>query len=396
MKTTRLAAAVLAATVATAVPAQAAPTGGQWEQFGRDGAKTHYQLSTGGLHAGSVTGLREKWRRTGELPGGAAYTGGRLYLADTTTDYTGRIRRLNPATGQVEATVARIRNRAFEGLAVAGGTLLVQSVDNQRTRVFVTAFSLGGSPKWEVALPVGEYNASHFTVSGTTVVIATGAICWPQCQTWTLRAFDTATGAAKWATPLGGYGADTSSVVLGSAVMHAITRPNNGGQAVAAFALDTGAPLWTAAATSTPAGWGGAVFTSGAGTVCSLNAGSGTRRWCHDDQAIFYGDLAFGPEAVYLPDQDGRLLRLRPSDGQVVWTTTLGGRIATPLASGGGTAYAYVRYSGRNEIVAVRATDGMVLKRVTISTTVRPFVDQLILAEGRLILIGTSVVALGL
>lgn len=388
------------AAVVVATTGAAAATTGQWTQSDGNPAADNYQLSTGGLHVGNAGDLTLAWTRIpvlfGDRIGGAAVAGGRLHIAYG----TGTLESYDARTGTVLGTVV-VPDRELGQLAVVDGVVYARTRSTVTTGNYLASYTPAGVRRWEAALT--DEVVTPFAVGGGLVLVTTGPKCRDICTGFSLRAFRADTGAPVWTSAVAGdaYSYARPTIVGDTALVTAFGPvPGGGGDSIAfAYRLATGAPRWRRSAPGFDvAGWGGRTYTAGYEGLCSYATATGTRRWCVEQAGEYFDEIAFGPGALYADSPGDAVLSLDPDTGAQRWRRSYDRGyeltvVRGNLVSGGGVVYAFVSHqnfdpdSSLYEVVAMRAADGAVLRRITVEPGASHDF-RLMLAAGRLYLVG--------
>jgi outer membrane protein assembly factor BamB len=271
----------------------------------------------------------------------------------------------------------------------------------------VSAFTTAGAPLWTRSLipptdRAGEASGGGLAVAGETLFVTTGF--------GRLVALDVATGGERWVQDLDASGG--APTVAGDLV-YVVARDSRAW----AIERDTGRVAWTLEGTPSTANFTGgagpavtgdvAIFPFPSGEVLAAFPQGGLRRWSSviagarpgEAGALAASDISADPvivgDTVYVGNLSGRVVALRASTGDRLWTATEGA--LTPVVPAGGSLF-FV--NDINELVRLDAGDGAPVWRtalplsennrgLTLRTT--RFVHYgPILAGGRLILASTD------
>jgi outer membrane protein assembly factor BamB len=215
------------------------------------------------------------------------------------------------------------------GVTLAGGHLIAATRDG----ALVGLDPLTGAERWTFQARAEDDASAQFHAAPVTV----GADVLVADDRGTVRRVDGATGALRWAAPVGAPVYHTPAAADGL-----LAVPTTRGTLVV-LRLADGAERWRAAIgvagrtrVSTPAVSGGRLFVGGSdGSVRAFDAASGAALWTHSsDGNVRAQPLAIGP-LVYVGTLGRRLVALDAADGTERWRTTLRGRLKSAMLSTG-------------------------------------------------------------
>ena len=214
---------------------------------------------------------RERWRTPLEASSVADVTveGPTAFVGDV----EGSVYAVNLATGEIRWT-ADAGGRIEGTVAVADGRVFVSVPDPAARTVTVRAFEVaGGSSPWSAAQPVGSTAATIPAADEGTVVVGS--------SDRVVRGLDDSSGATRW-----------ESVAL--------------------------SPFFTANGAALDEG--SAYIADLSGGIYRLDAGDGARVWDHqlNDRVVRSSPVVSG-SAVLIGLNDGRLVALDATDGDLVW-----------------------------------------------------------------------------
>lgn len=266
----------------------------------------------------------------------------------------------------------------------------------------VSAFGVDGQALWtrELTPPTdgrGEASGGGLAVAGNTIYATTGF--------GRLAALDVATGAVRWVQDLDASGG--APTVVGDLV-YVVARDSR------AWAIErnTGRVAWTLDGTPSTANFAGgagpavngdvAIFPFPSGEVLAAFPQGGLRRWASviagarsgEAGAVAANDISSDPvisgDTVYVGNLSGRVVAMKTSTGDRIWTATEGA--LSPVLPVGGSVFLV---NDINQLVRLDARNGEAVwreqlptqvesRRLTIRTTRHAHFGP-ILAGGRLI-----------
>lgn len=209
---------------------------------------------------------------------------------------SGRVYGLDAETGKVR-WARRQKGEIASSPAIAGSQVFVSSMDGM-----LSAYGLGGTPKWKFSTQGSPVESSPLVVDGRVYVGA-----------WNgkLYAVDAATGKADWTF-------QAAADIKGSAAM---------------------------------AG-GSVVVADYAGNVYSLDPATGAERWRYSGGKRFYGGPAVSGTTLVIGDVGGAVIALDASSGRQLWRHATTGYVYSSPAIAKGTVFVG-SYSGRFEALSL-------------------------------------------
>jgi outer membrane protein assembly factor BamB len=192
----------------------------------------------------------------------------------------------------------------------SGADFVVGRAGGPESRTLVALDRRSGTQRWSTVVP-GEY-LGGVAADSTVVLVTVGE---------TTVAYDAATGARRWEAPFA-QASDTYAVRIIDGVATGVTGTGSNPNAIQAFDVATGRPLWTSPASPVqrPEPTDGNVYVDvGDGGVGALDPTTGRLRWKVEHQQETGGIVA-GPGLV-LDVQNGEWQALDPSTGQLRWTS---------------------------------------------------------------------------
>jgi outer membrane protein assembly factor BamB len=333
-----------------------------WPMFRFDAAHTGWNPSERTISRSNVANLVPVW--TGATPtaiqlsspavaGGTIFVGGSAMGGIHAFDTSGQLLWTVPFSS-VDSSPAAAARRAFVTgndralhafAAETGDELWVTSLGagflSSPTVVGSTVFVGGalayalrakdGSVLWSAPTAVGVINASP-TVANNTVFLGAGAAVY---------AFDAATGASVWTTPVLNQVESSAAVVDGA--LYLGTKETPGGR-VYALDVQTGSVLWSrhfeGEISSSPAVWNGRVYVgSWDHYVYCLDAATGQTVWKVRTGDIVGSSPAVANRVVYVGSSDERLYAIDAVRGTVLWSYQTGGNIQSSPSIVNGRVY---------------------------------------------------------
>jgi outer membrane protein assembly factor BamB len=283
-----------------------------------------------------------------------------------------RIGRRAAPTGKVLGFAAAPVDALFLGRPVASGGLLhtVSAYEGGEARAHLWAYAMGGEVVWkrEVA---GEKFVAEPVLAGSMVIAVSESGCYEAeaiaCKRTTLRAFRARDGALTWERTVTG-GNPGVSASAGRVVVHRVPgagRRDDG--LITAFAAGDGRELWSRA--GIPVG-GRTIIDHdrvyvASGRLWALGAGTGATAWVTGDRG--FHDVESSPEGIFAVSGADRVVGLDAGGGQR-WAAP--GSPAGPLTVSNGVLYFQnyvIATRGPAQLVALRATSGELLRRLTIT-----------------------------
>jgi outer membrane protein assembly factor BamB len=276
--------------------------------------------------------------------------GGRVYVGDT----SGFLAALDSTTGAT-TWEEDVGGAIDGGQAVAGDLVVVGTKAGD-----VVAYSETGSLVWRQPLDAGAVLASLLVADGVIYVGTDGG------QLVALSPLD---GHVLWRTSVDG------PVSRGPAFWDGVLYFGTGTGRMYAVGAGDGTERWTVelgpGQVGTPAVSGGRVYVgrglNGAGPdhdLVALDVRDGSEVWSFPSETgrqVHVGAIAHG--RVYAASEDGNLYALESATGELIWTASIGGRLATLASVVGDVVYVS---STAGTVHAVDAATGDVLWAVEV------------------------------
>lgn len=242
----------------------------------------------------------------------------------------GLVEALNAQTG---ALVWKAQTYTTAGApAVTGGTLYV-AADDGTVRAFDAA---SGNARWSFTRTVGVSAQmgldGYVGVSGDTVYVTSDA--------GAIYALDAATGKPRWIYPLP---TSLTHIYTAPVLAFGLVYIASSGPSGAIYALDaaTGKPRWTA---TQQGGFDGQPLVAGdtlyvgandPDTFHAYDAKTGASRWSYNAGPEILTPPALGSDVVYVGAQDAAVYAIRVTDHSLAWKFQTGGNAPTPLIARG-------------------------------------------------------------
>jgi outer membrane protein assembly factor BamB len=393
--------------ISTAVVLSAGPSGATavpapdpWRQGGFDAASTSYNSAEGELVPSTVGQLVRKWRTAspdGGAIGGMAASAHTVYVATA-----GGIFAYSIKTGRADRRYRLGSAVTVPGTILLSDTQLITTVgpelvsinrdSGRQTWTVQARDTTAVSQAWSAVILAGDAIYAVLSTTSASTGVTTEA----------LDAISAATGDPLW-TANGVFGpiaADAEKVYaqgVGTAV-----GPDGFDHTVVALHAKTGKPAWSVPLATSQiltdvvvsgrtviAGAGGSAFGK---EIYAMSAANGTKKWSHTDQAT--GKYPESPAGEFLVT-NGKRLSYLSAQSHLVTLLVRTGRLlwkqpASQIGAVGGGGLVYVRLSnGRDR--AYRLTNGKI-RWTSIRAGFRPY----LVADGHLVVGGSSLVAFGL
>jgi outer membrane protein assembly factor BamB len=285
---------------------------------------------------------RRRQDRGGELGGGIAFEGGRLYAVTGLAEAMA----IDPADGSIGWRVP-LPAPARGSPTVAGGRVLVPTVENHLVALSVE----DGRRLW-------TYRAQPTTTMslGLPAPAVEGDLVVAGFGSGELAAIRAADGRAAWSETLasarGGGLADIAAIAAMPVIDRGRVFGTGLGGLTVALDLRSGRRLWEreVAAVETPWSAGDALFlVANNGNLACLGREDGRVRWLtplgrfEDERRrrrpIFWGPPVLAGGRLLVPGGHGRMAEVNPLDGELIGTTRLRDGVVLQPAVAGGVLY---------------------------------------------------------
>jgi outer membrane protein assembly factor BamB len=283
--------------------------------------KTIYTASSSFILAVNAETGQQIWRYPEKADGARVFAAAPVMLDGDMIvgDYSFQLHSLNPVTGKENWVNKDATGRYIASPTLVDGLILAPNADHS-----LYAINKNGLLQWKFTAKNGLWDKP----------VSDGKSIFISSMDKNLYALNPQTGSVVWSVELGG------SVLFSQAIgkdgsLYIGTLNNE----IISIASDTGKVNWrvptTGAVWSPVVEKDGTIFAGDqSGKVFALSTKDGSKIWELDAGSPVIGGLALSDKGLYFGTQNGDALEVS-TDGQKIWTQTVGGKLySTPVISG--------------------------------------------------------------